>query len=448
MPDSYVEYAPGLNTRKSSSLYDRALKVMPGGASSHGQCYPIFDPYPLTFERGKGSKIWDADGNQYIDFILSMGPCILGHCHPKLMEAVRAQLDKGTAFAALNETEVKLAEKICDVVPNADMVRFSNSGAEATMHAIRFARGYTGKDKIIKFEGCYHGAHDYVLMGGLGTPSLGSSIAPFKIAATWGIPEDTARTVILLPWNDLSVVEKTLKRRAHEIAAIITEPILMNIGTVLPEEGYLKGLQELCEKYDVVFILDEVITGFRLAPGGAQEYFGLKPGLATFAKALGAGFPISAITGVKEIMEQVVPGKIMHAGTYNANPLCVAASYAAVTELTKDDGAAYEHLHKVGKMLQDGLQSAVEKTRTEGIVQGVGAGGCQLYFTKMKKIRNYRDFFSTDSEKYLRFHKELLKRGIYFHPQQYEHLFVCTEHTAEDVQKCITAAEEALKVIA
>lgn len=448
MSKSYVEYAPGLTTRKSWNLYQRALKVMPGGASSHGQCYPVFDPYPLTFESGKGSKIWDADGNQYIDFILSMGPCILGHCHPKLMEAVRAQLEKGTAFAVLNETEVKLAEKVCEIVPNADMVRFSNSGTEATMHAIRIARGYTGKDKIIKFEGCYHGAHDYVLLGGLGTPSLGSSIAPFKIAATWGIPEETARTVILLPWNDLSVVEKTLKRRAHEIAAIITEPILMNIGTVLPEKGYLKGLQELCEKYDVVFILDEVISGFRLAPGGAQEYFGLEPGLATFAKALGAGFPISAITGVKEIMEQVVPGKIMHAGTYNANPLCVAAAYTALTELTKNDGAAYKHMHKVGRMLQDGLQGAVEKTRTEGIVQGVAAGGCQLYFTKMKKIRNYRDFFSTDSEKYLRFHKELLKRGIYFHPQQYEHLFVCTEHTTEDVQKAVTAAEQALKAIA
>ena len=447
MPRSYVEYASGLNTRKSWALYARASKVMPGGASSHGQCYPIFDPYPLTFERGKGAKIWDADGNEYIDFILSMGPCILGHCHPKLMEAVRAQLDKGTAFAVLNETEVKLAERICEVVPNADMVRFSNSGAEATMHAIRFARGHTGKDKIIKFEGCYHGAHDYVLLGGLGTPPLGSSLAPQKITPTWGIPEDTLKTVILLPWNDLDVVAKTLKRRAHEIAAIITEPILMNIGTVLPEDGYLKGLQELCQKYDVVFILDEVISGFRLAPGGAQEYFGLKPDLATFAKALGAGFPISAITGRREIMEEVVPGKIMHAGTYNANPLCVVAAYTAVTELTKNDGAAYKHLHKVGNMLQDGLREALTKTGTEGIVQGVGAGGCQLYFTKMKKIRNYRDFFSCDSEKYIRFHKELLKRGVYFHPQQYEHLFVCTEHRTEQVQKCIRSAEQALKTL-
>jgi len=446
-PESYVEYAQGLNTRKSWVLYERARKVMPGGASSHGQCYPVFDPYPLTFERGKGSKIWDADGNEYLDFILSMGPCILGHCHPKVMDAARAQLDKGTAFAVLNETEVKLAEKICEIVPNADMVRFSNSGAEATMHAIRIARGYTAKDKIIKFEGCYHGAHDYVLMGGLGTPPMGSPLAPLKITSTWGIPDDTLRTVILLPWNDLSVVEKTLRRRAHEIAAIITEPVLMNIGTVPPDNGYLRGLQELCEQYDVVFILDEVISGFRLGPGGAQEYFDLKPGLATFAKALGAGFPISAITGKREIMEHVVPGEIMHAGTYNANPLCVAAAYAALTELTKNDGAAFKHLHKVGKMLQEGLQEAVEKTHTTGMVQGIGAGGCQLYFTKMKKIRTYRDFFSCDSTRYLRFHKELLKRGIYFHPQQYEHLFVCTEHTTEDVQKCVKAAEDVLKVL-
>lgn len=219
----------------------------------------------------------------------------------------------------------------------------------------------------------------------------------------------------------------------------------MNIGTVPPDDGYLKGLQQLCEDYDVIFILDEVITGFRLAPGGAQEYFNVKADLATFAKALGAGFPISAITGKREIMEEIVPGKIMHAGTYNANPLCVAASYASLTELTKDGNAAYKHLRKVGTMLQEGLEEAIEKTHTMGIVQGIGAGGCQLYFTKMKRIQNYRDFFSCDSAKYMKFHKELLKRGIYFHPQQYEHLFVCTEHTTGDVQTCVDAAKQALR---
>jgi len=244
------------------------------------------------------------------------------------------------------------------------------------------------------------------------------------------------------------VVEKTLKRRSHEIAAIITEPVLMNIGTVLPEEGYLKGIQELCHKYDVVFILDEVISGFRLALGGAQEYFDLKPDLATYAKALGAGFPISAITGKKEIMENVVPGKIMHSGTYNANPLVVTAALASLTELSRNNGAAYKHLHKIGTMLQDGLQGALDKTKTTGIVQGIGAGGCQLYFTDMKKISNYKDFFSCDSAKYMKFHKELLKRGVYFHPQQYEHLFVCTEHTEEDVTKCVDSAVQVLRGMA
>jgi glutamate-1-semialdehyde 2,1-aminomutase len=445
LPKKYKEYAEGLNTQKSWALYERAAKVMPGGASSHGQCYPVFDPYPLTFEKGKGSHIWDADGNEYIDFILSMGPCILGHCHPALMKAAAEQLEKGTAFAVLNENEVKLAEKVCELVPNADLVRFSNSGAEATMSAIRIARGYTGKDKIIKFEGAYHGAHDYVMVGFGGVPSVGPPTARWKTPASCGVPEDTLKTVILLPWNDLAAVEKVLKRQSHEIAAIITEPVLMNIGTVLPEEGYLRGLQELCQKYDVVFILDEVITGFRLALGGAQEYFGLQPDLATYAKALGAGFPISAITGRREIMENVVPGKIMHSGTYNANPLCVSAALASLTELSKNNGAAYKHLNKIGTMLQDGLQGALEKTKTTGIVQGIGAGGCQLYFTDLKKISNYRDFFRTDSVKYMKFHKELLKRGVYFHPQQYEHLFVCTEHTEEDVQTCVDSATQVLK---
>jgi glutamate-1-semialdehyde 2,1-aminomutase len=444
----YIEYAPGLNTRKSWELYQRAVKIIPGGASSHCRCYPIFDPYPLEFVKGEGVKLWDRDGNQYIDFILAMGPCILGHCHPKMIAAVKEQLDKITMHAVSCETEVKLAEKVHEMVPNADMVRFMNSGAEATMHAIRFARAYTGKDKIVKFEGCYHGTHDYVLITALGAPPLGMENAPYRSPATAGIPEDTLKTVIILPWNNLEVLEKTIKRRANEIAAVITEPVLMNIGTVLPKEGYLKGIQELCEENDIVFILDEVISGFRLAQGGAQEYFGLKPDLATFAKALGAGFPVSAITGKRKIMEQVVPGKILHAGTYNANPVCMAASYAALTELSANGGAIYKHLHKIGAMLQEGLQSAVDKTKAEAIVQGIGPGGCQLYFTKLKKIENYRDFVAgANPPKYMRFHKELLKKGIYFHPQQYEHLFIATVHTEQDVEKCTKAVTEALRIV-
>jgi glutamate-1-semialdehyde 2,1-aminomutase len=286
------------------------------------------------------------------------------------------------------------------------------------------------------------------LVAGLGYPALGPSIAPSKVPASWGIPEQVLDTVIVLPWNDLDVVEKTLKRRGHEIAAIITEPVLMNIGCVLPSEGYLKGLEQLCDQYDVVFILDEVISGFRLARGGAQEYYDLRPDLATFAKALGAGFPISAITGKRKIMEQVVPGKIMHSGTYNANALCVSAAFASLTELDANGGRAFRHIEKMGNLLIDGLTQAVERTKTEAIVQGLGGAGCQLYFTKLKKISNYRDFFSCESVKYLRYSKQLLKRGVYFYAQQYEHLFVSTVHTEEQVVSAAEAAEDALLAIA
>lgn len=446
MADDYVEYVSGLNTRKTWELYERAKNVIPGGASSHGQCYPVFDPYPLAFERGKGTKVWDIDGNEYLDFIMAMGPLILGHCHPVLMEAVREQLNHGTMFALLHDKEVLLAEKIHEMVPCAEMVRYCNSGGEATQNAIRFARGYTRKDKFIKFEGHYHGAHDYVLTGGMGAPSLGPPDAPYNYATSWGVPEDSLKNTILLPWNDINAVKKAIKRD-NNIAALITEPIMMNIGTVMPEKNYLHELQELCRSNGIVFILDEVISGFRLGPGGAQEYFKLDPDIATYAKALGAGFPISAIAGKREIMQYVMPGKIVHSGTYFANPLCVAASYASLNYLSKNNGAIYKHLNTVGNALKKALENAVAKTNTDAIVQGEGAIGTQLYFTKLKKISNYREYFTCNEPKYRKFHKELLKKGIYFHSQQYEHLFVCTEHTVADTEKLEKAATEALRSI-
>ncbi len=438
----YVAYAEGLDTRRSYETYRRAVKVMPGGASSHGQCYPVFDPYPLTFKKGKGTKIWDIDGNEYLDFILAMGPLIHGHAHPALIKAASEQLEKGTMFAVLHDLEVDLAEKVCEMT-SMDMVRFSNSGAEATQAAIRLARGYTGKKKIIKFEGAYHGGHDYVLAGTGGTPPMGPDSALYTIPASWGIPEETLANTILVRWNDFNALKKVVSRHANEIAAIITEPILMNLGTILPEEGFLETMRELCTANDMVFILDEVISGFRLARGGAQEYFKIKADIATYAKALGAGFPISALAGKREIFENLVPGKVFHAGTYNANPLVVAASYASLTELDKP--GTYAKLHKIGNMLQDGLEEAIDDTKTQAIVQGAGPGGCQLLFTKLPRIRDYRDFLTADSEKYMRMHKKLLKRGIYFHPQQYEHLFISTVHSEEDVHHCISNVKEVLR---
>jgi glutamate-1-semialdehyde 2,1-aminomutase len=438
---NYIEYAEDVDTRRSFAVYERAAKVMPGGASSHGQCYPVFDPYPLAFHRGKGPRIWDVDGNEYLDYVLAMGPLIHGHAHPALTRAAREQLDLGTMFAVLHSKEVDLAELVCEMT-GFGMVRFSNSGAEATQTAIRLARGYTGKNKIIKFEGAYHGGYDYVLYGTGGAPPLGPPGALYRIPASWGIPEETAQNTILVRWNDVTSLRKVVKRHANEIAAIITEPVLMNIGTVPPEDGWLETIRDLCTANEIVMILDEIISGFRLARGGAQEYFGIKADVATYAKALGAGFPISAIAGKKDIMENLVPGKVFHAGTYNANPLCVSAALASLKELNRV--GTYPRMRKVGEMLQEGLEEAITETHTQAIVQGVGPGGCQLYFTKEKKITNLLDFLKCYPEKYLKMHRKLLKEGVYFHPQQYEHLFVSTQHKPQDVEECVAAVRKVL----
>jgi glutamate-1-semialdehyde 2,1-aminomutase len=409
-------------------------------------------PYPINFVKGKGSKIWDADGNEYTDFCMAMGPNILGHGHPEIVKAVKEQLEKGlTMYVGTDELEIKVAEKIMQMCPRVSMVRFSNSGTEATLHAMRFARAHTGKEKIIKFEGHYHGWHDYGMISNLGVPALGPSYAPYAVPSTWGIPQDTMKTMIVLPWNDLEVVEKTIKRRAGEIAAVISEPVMMNIGCVPPKEGYLKGLQELCAENDVVFILDEIISGFRIAPGGAAEYYDLEPDLVTYGKALGAGFPVSAIAGKKQIMQDVVPGRIFHAGTYDANPVVMAACLASLGVLSANGYAAYKHLDKLARMLKAGLEDAIEKTNTHAIFQSVGAVGGQLYFTELEEITDYRDFISNvdpPPHKFPRYQMELMKRGIYAHPLQSEHEFISAVHTEEDMEKHISASTEALRAVA
>jgi glutamate-1-semialdehyde 2,1-aminomutase len=328
------------------------------------------------------------------------------------------------------------------------MIRFSNSGTEAVLHAMRFARAYTGKDKIVKFEGHYHGWSDYTMLTSLGVPPLGPPYAPYKMPSTWGIPEDTMRTMIVLPWNDLEILEKTIRRRANEIAAVISEPIMMNNGCIPPKDGYLKGVQELCAENDIVFILDEVISGFRLAPGGAAQYYHLKPDLITYAKALGAGFPVSAIGGKKEIMKDVLPGKIFHAGTYDANPVVMAAALASLNVLSANDYAAYKHLNKTAEMLKKGYDDAIERAKIQAIFQSVGAAGGQLYFTELKEVTNYRDFFKIDTSKFPRYQQQLMKERIYLHPLQSEHEFISVVHTEEDIKEHIAASTKVLSAMA
>jgi len=410
----------------------------------------VFTPYPLSFDHGKGAYFWDVDGNRYCDYLSAFGPLILGHAHPAITQAIKDVIDRGLTYATLYEDEVKVAERLCQIVPNCDLVRFGCTGTEATMSAIRIARGYTGREKIIKFEGCFHGVHDYVYLGCGGSPgSFGGPLQdPYKIPASWGVPASTLESVILQPWNDLRTLEKTIKRHAADIACVITEPILYNIGAVLPEDGYLKGIQELCNENDIVLILDEVMTGFRLALGGAQEFFGVDGDLMCFAKALSGGMPLSAICGKKHVMEVAQPGKVAHMGTYNITPLAAAASLATLDMLSSNNGAVYHHLARIGDMARSALETAAERTQTDALVQGIAGGGFQMYFTKARKITNYREFISAcDSGLYPKFQRECLKRGVYVHPLQIEHLFVCTEHTENDITELGSAATEALKAI-
>ena len=396
-----------------------------------------------------GSHVWDLDGNEFIDYKLALGPLILGHSPKVVVDAVVQQLRNGSMFGTLTEEEVEVAEKIHRLVPCAEMVKFATTGAEATMYAIRLARAFTGRDKVLKFEGHYHGSQDYMLVNTASVPvsALGSPNNSYVVPGSWGIPQETMRTVISIPWNDSKVLERTIRNHAHELAAVITEPVMMNVGTIPPEEGYLQSIRQLTEENEIVMILDEIISGFRLAPGGAQEVYKIKPDLATYAKALGAGFPISAVAGRREVMLNAQPGRSSFSGTYHANPVCITAANATLNYLTANKFAAYDHLGKIGGLLQRGLEDAVRDTRSEAIVQGVGAGGLQIYFTKLNQIRNYREFPQCDFKKYVAFHKHLIKEGVYTHPGQNEHWFVSTAHTEEDIQKTLTAVHNALVAV-
>lgn len=445
---------PGLKTSNSKRLYEMTCRIVPGGVGSHAQAGPpgAFDPYPLYMNRGQGSRIWDVDGNEYIDYACALGPLIHGHCPSRIIEAVIKVLNKGPWQNPPTELILKVAKKVTKLT-KTDMVRFTNSGTEATMNAMRVARAYTGKEKVLLFEGGYHGGHDYSLCTHPPFRSIGNNkwlpLNPhlLKYPDSWGIPQKVLDTVMVIPWNNVEVLEKTIENYADKLACVMTEPVQMNIGCAPPEKGYLEAMRKLTERNDIVLIYDEVITGFRLALGGAQEYFGIRADLATYAKALSGGFPIGAIAGKKEIMELFIPGKVVHFGTMNANPACLVATEISLEMLSENNGIALRDLNKKGDRLISGIEEAIETTKTKAIVQGIHGAGLQIFFTPMKKITNYRDFQSCDRKKYKLFQKELLRRGVYVHPAQHEHLFLSTAHTNEDIEKAISAVNEALSVL-
>ena len=399
------------STENSSKLFKKAQNYLPGGVNSVARS-PVagFSPVPPYFDHGEGSRIWDVDGNEYIDYILGMGPLILGHRHPKQMEAVIKTIqEKGVTFGICHSLEWETAEKIIKNIPSVDLVRFANTGTEAVMAAMRLARGYTGKDKIVRFEGHYHGWSDMIYWNTrapLG--AIGLERAPRPVPGTAGISEVYGQALIIQPWNDIDTLEKTIKRWGHEIAAIITEPLMGNLGATAPADGYLADIRRLCDENDILLIFDEVITAFRLGLGGAQAYYNVLPDITTMAKALGGGYPVAAFGGKKEIMDLMGKHSVSHAGTYNGNVLCTTAVKATL-EILEQPGT-YDKLYALGNKLRKGLEDVIHEAGLPAVAQGIGPVS-QIWFEE-SPIKNYRDaLMRKNSHIFSLFTKAMYKRG-------------------------------------
>lgn len=381
---------------KSANMLERAKNVLAGGVSSEFRKYN--HPHAIFYTSGTGSRITDIDGNEYLDFTLSQGPLILGHSHPEVLQAVKDYSEEGQLFAGQHIREIQLAEKINSLIPSAEIMRFCLDGSEAVHTAIRVARAKTGRKKFLRFEGHYHGWLDNVCWG-ISSPSaeaMGSLEDPEVFSWTQGLPERVKEEFIILPWNNLELVEKKVRENYKEIAAIITEPVMCNNGCIVPEPGFLEGLRRICDQYGIALIFDEVITGFRISLGGAQQYFNITPDLSIFAKAMGSGYPISAIAGKREWMQLIEEGKVIHAGTMNSGMPTVAASLATIEVLERE--APYERMFSLGRKLMQGLREAAIETNQPLLVQGPGPM-FHTGFTTLKEVKNYRDTFSYDKVK-------------------------------------------------
>ncbi|MGZ7119271.1 MAG: glutamate-1-semialdehyde 2,1-aminomutase [Methanobacterium sp.] len=416
----------------SEELFNEAKNYLPGGVDSPVRAYK---PYPFFAKHAKGSKLFDVDGNVYIDYCLAYGPLVLGHANYKILHEVKKQLEQGTAFGVPTQKEIELAKMVIKKVPCAEMVRFVNSGTEATMSAIRLSRAATGKKKIIKFEGSYHGAHDYVLVKS-GSGAVGLPDSP-------GVPEETTKNTILIPFNDEEALIDIINREGSEIGTIIVEPVMGNIGCILPKEGYLNFLRKISDENNIILIFDEVITGFRIAEGGAQEYFGVIPDVVTLGKILGGGFPMGALTGKKELMEMMAPaGNVYQAGTFNGNPISVTAGIAMLKQL---DAFFYKDLNKKGDAMRMGLNDVFNDNDFNFNVAGLSSM-FQVYFTD-EEVYDYNSAKSADTEKFGRYFNEMLKKGVFIPPSQFECCFISLMHDDEDIEKTLEVADLALKSI-
>lgn len=433
-------------TERSRMLYERARQVLIEGGSSPSRGPANYGAYPLFIERGQGARVYDVDGNSYVDWMMAYGALPLGHAHPAVAEAIAEGAHSGAHFATATEIEVEVAELIHQLVPSAERVRFANTGTEATMAAIRLARGYTGRPKFIKFEGHYHGWYDDFLVSS--NPQLPAALGhardPIKIADSSGLNRSALDDTIVVPWNDLEAVERVIKNHPGQIAAIITEGIMANMGVIQPRDGYLLALQELARANDIIFILDETVTGFRIALGGCQDYYGLQPDITTFGKALGAGLPVAGFVGRAEIMDALAWGGVLHYGTQNASRIGLHAARASLRVLAADNGAAFRHLWRVGELLCNGLRSVFQEMEEPAIVQNVGPM-LQIMFCDRPAIHDYREYCRyVDRSRYQRFALALFDRGVYMTPSAALHSVVSLAHTDDDVSLTLDAVNDVL----
>ncbi len=422
----------------SEKLFAQAQKVIPGGVNSPVRACRSVDANPLFIQRAEGSRVFDADGNAYIDYVGSWGPMILGHRHPEVVAAIQGVLERGTSFGAPTDLETELAEMVVEAVPSVEMVRMVNSGTEATMSAIRLARGVTGRDLLIKFDGCYHGHADTLLV------AAGSGVATLGIPGSPGVPQAFVQNTLSLPYNDVERVANVVSKNGDKIAAIIVEPVAGNMGLVPPEEGFLQTLRKLTQDHGIILIFDEVMTGFRVAYGGAQALYGIMPDITCMGKVIGGGLPVGAYGGEREIMRKIAPeGPVYQAGTLSGNPVAMAAGIATLKSL--QEPGFYEILEARSAMLEAGLREAVRKAGLPAVTNRVGSM-LGLFFTE-KRVSDFAGAQTSDLTMFAKYFKGMLERGIYLAPSQYEALFVSSAHNEGDVQATILAAKEVLDTL-
>ncbi|KZM54955.1 glutamate-1-semialdehyde 2,1-aminomutase [Aeribacillus pallidus] len=422
---------------RSKKAFEKAKTLMPGGVNSPVRAFKSVQMNPIFIERGKGSKVYDIDGNEYIDYVLSWGPLILGHANDRVVEALKKIAEQGTSFGAPTLIENKLAELVVERVPSVEIVRMVNSGTEATMSALRLARGYTGRNKILKFEGCYHGHGDSLLI------KAGSGVATLGLPDSPGVPEGIAQHTITVPYNDLESVRFAFEKFGEDIAAVIVEPVAGNMGVVPPKEGFLEGLREITKQYESLLIFDEVMTGFRVDYHCAQGYFGVTPDLTCLGKVIGGGLPVGAYGGRADIMGKIAPvGPIYQAGTLSGNPLAMTAGYETLIQLTPD---TYKEFKRKADKLEEGLRKAAQKYEIPHTINR--AGSMIGFFFTNEDVVNYEKAKTSNLDFFAKYYRVMADEGIYLPPSQFEGMFLSTEHSDEDIEKTIEACEKAFSVL-